>query len=67
MTHWREHVLCPVHYPVRGACTAACLPQRVEYLRAAQALRVYWHQRRRGVQPMTADEYRMRFEPRVRA
>lgn len=32
---WRDHVLCPVHYPVRGECSEDCMAQRMEYPRAA--------------------------------
>jgi hypothetical protein len=62
--HWREHVVCPVHYPLRGACSADCQAQREDYLKAAHALRVYWYQRRLGARPMSLAEYRARFEPR---
>lgn len=51
--------ICPVHVYERNRCTVDCDAKRREFQRASQALRVYWHTRKRGQQPMTALRYRL--------
>jgi hypothetical protein len=63
---WSEYIVCPLHYPVRGECSADCLERRMEYVQAASALRTYWYDRRLGKPPMSLAEYRARFGLGVR-
>jgi hypothetical protein len=59
---WVVRGMCPVHYPLRGACSTNCLRQRGAFARSSHALRVYWFQRARGMRPLSEFEYWLRFE-----
>lgn len=43
----RPSSFCPIHEDLVTMCSYQCLVERVEYARAAHALRVYWYDRRR--------------------
>jgi hypothetical protein len=54
---------CPVHGRIRKLCSAACEQPRREMERLGADYRQYWYDRRRGVKPMSAGEWRVRFGP----
>lgn len=57
----RVQGFCPRHSPQNRLCSEWCLPERVDFARAANALRNYWRDRRRGARPESLAEYRVRY------
>ena len=53
--------VCPVHVFSRQQCSWTCAQARAELKRIGNSYRQYWSDRRHGVKPMRALEYRIRY------
>lgn len=62
----RQPKVCPVHLYERLLCDTRCAAARYELVKLGRDYRQYWYDRARGVQAMSATQFRHRYNKQQR-